>query len=103
MSLSSYRIPFLVPYFVEMQRKSFLNFLNTGLIYELSRKNPMYDSLKEFKIVFYPEYYQLSLPEYTAKTAILKCQLSTVELAFFMSVKTTSKVEKSNRNTKFAN
>jgi DNA-directed RNA polymerase beta subunit len=72
MSLSSYRIPFLVPYFVEMQRKSFLNFLNTGLIYELSRKNPMYDSLKEFKIVFYPEYYQLSLPEYTAKTAILK-------------------------------
>lgn len=72
MSLSSYRIPFLIPYFVETQRTSFFNFLTTGLIYELSRKNPMYDSVKQFKLVFYPEYYQLSLPEYTAKTAILK-------------------------------
>ena len=74
MSLSPYRIPFLIPYFVEMQRQSFLKFLNTGLVYELSRKNPMYASFKEFKISFYPEAYQLSIPEYTSKTAILKFQ-----------------------------
>ena len=72
MSLSSYRIPFLIPYFVEMQHKSFLNFLSTGLIYELSRKNPMYPCFTKSKMTFYPEYYQLSSPKYNAKTAILK-------------------------------
>nr|AKZ21098.1 beta subunit of RNA polymerase [Prasiola crispa] len=74
MLLSSYRIPFLIPYFVEMQRKSFLNFLNTGLNYEITKKNPMYVCFKQFKITFYPEAYKLSIPEYTSKTAILKFQ-----------------------------
>ena len=74
MLLSSYRIPFLIPYFVEMQRKSFLNFLNTGLNYEITKKNPMYVCFKQFKITFYPEAYKLSVPEYTSKTAILKFQ-----------------------------
>ena len=74
MTLSSYRIFFLAPYFVEMQRKSFLNLLNSGLIYELSKRNPISDPHKKFQLVFYPEYYKLSLPEYTPKQAILKAK-----------------------------
>jgi len=74
MTLSSYRIEFLIPYFVEMQRKSFLNLLDTGLIYELSKRNPISDSQKNFHLIFYPEYYKLTPPEYTAKEAILKAK-----------------------------
>ena len=74
MTLSSYRISFLAPYFVEMQRKSFLNLLNNGLIYELSKRNPISDPHKKFQLIFYPEYYQLSLPEYTPKQAILRAK-----------------------------
>ncbi len=72
MTLSSYRIPFLAPYFVEIQRKSFLNLLNHGLVYELSKRNFILDPYKRFFLTFYPEYYQLSLPDYTPKQAILK-------------------------------
>jgi DNA-directed RNA polymerase subunit beta len=72
MTLSCSRVFFLAPYFVEMQRKSFLNLLNIGLIYELSKRNPISDLNKQFQLIFYPNYYQLSVPEYTPKQAILK-------------------------------
>jgi DNA-directed RNA polymerase subunit beta len=72
MTLSCSRVSFLAPYFVEMQRKSFLNLLNIGLIYELSKRNPISDLNKQFQLIFYPNYYQLSVPEYTPKQAILK-------------------------------
>ncbi len=74
MTFSSYRISFLAPYFVEMQRKSFLNLLNNGLIYELSKRNPISDPYKKFQFIFYPQYYQLSSPEYTPKQAIFKAK-----------------------------
>ena len=72
MTLSCSRVSFLAPYFIEMQRKSFLNLLNIGLIYELSKRNPISDLNKQFQLIFYPNYYQLSVPEYTPKQAILK-------------------------------
>ena len=68
----AYQIPFLAPYFVEIQRKSFLHFLQTGLIYELSKRNFFSIPNKKWYLIFYPEYYQLSVPEYTPKQAILK-------------------------------
>ena len=55
MTLSCSRVSFLAPYFIEMQRKSFLNLLNIGLIYELSKRNPISDSQNKFHLLFYPE------------------------------------------------
>jgi len=45
--------------FTELQRKSFLNFLNTGLIEELSNRNPIRNNKNNIELIFYPEYYKL--------------------------------------------
>ena len=74
MTLFSNRIPFLAPYFVDIQRKSFLHFLHTGLIYELSKRKFFPIPAKNSYLSFYPEYYQLSLPDYSPKQAILKAK-----------------------------
>ena len=87
--LSLYRIPSLIPYFIETQRTSFLNFLQIGLPFQLktrfvsedqnifiyqpdtSKSHSEIDWYK-IKIQFYPEYYLLSRPKYTPKSALVK-------------------------------
>lgn len=61
----------LTPDFLEIQRVSFLSFLETGLIDEIRRRNPITSSAKEYQIFFYPEAYQLESPEFNAKDSIV--------------------------------
>nr|AYQ94166.1 beta subunit of RNA polymerase protein a [Borodinellopsis texensis] len=63
---------FFLSDFVEIQRKSFLTLLETGLINEFSKRNPITNSKKDIELFFYPEYYRLTPPEHNPYTAILK-------------------------------
>lgn len=58
--------------FIEIQRKSFLNFLERGLIKELSLRNPISNTTKDLELLFYPEYYQLHPPEWSTREAIFQ-------------------------------
>jgi DNA-directed RNA polymerase subunit beta len=57
--------------FTELQRKSFLNFLNTGLIEELSNRNPIRNNKNNIELIFYPEYYKLKKPKWDVHQSIL--------------------------------
>jgi DNA-directed RNA polymerase subunit beta len=61
----------LTPDFLEIQRDSFLRFLETGLINEINRRNPIISSARNYQLFFYPEAYQLEAPEFSAKEAII--------------------------------
>lgn len=65
---------FLLSDFVSIQRNSFLNFLEKGLIEEFSKRNPITNPSKTIEVFFYPEYYQLTKPKYSTRQAILKGQ-----------------------------
>jgi len=57
---------YLVSDFVEIQRNSFYSFLKTGLIEEISRRNPLTIKLENenlLEIRFYPEHYTLLKPK----------------------------------------
>nr|AYQ94599.1 RNA polymerase beta subunit protein a [Chlorosarcina stigmatica] len=58
--------------FIEIQRKSFFELLQKGLIEEFSKRNPITNSKKTLELFFYPEYFQLTPPEYNPREAILK-------------------------------
>nr|ALO21239.1 beta subunit of RNA polymerase [Chloromonas radiata] len=60
---------YLISDFVDIQRKSFFELLEKGLIEEFSKRNPITN--KNLEIFFYPEYYQLTPPEYNPRRAIL--------------------------------
>ena len=62
---------FLVPDFIAVQRDSFSQFLESGLIHEISKRNPITNSTKEVELCCYPKYYKLSPPELNAKQSIL--------------------------------
>jgi DNA-directed RNA polymerase subunit beta len=61
----------LMPDFLEIQRLSFFQFLEKGIINEIKRRNPISNSSRILQIFFYPESYQLEAPEFTPKEAIL--------------------------------
>src|SRR5689334_13849006 len=63
---------FFIQDFVEIQRKSFFDFLENGLIRELSKRNIIENPEKTFQIIFYPKNYRLTLPDFNPKKAILK-------------------------------
>lgn len=71
---------FLVGNFIEVQRQSFYNFLEKGLIQELSKKNPIKNSATGLTICFYSEYYRLTRPELTSKESILKAKSYSSEI-----------------------
>lgn len=62
----------VVPDFVEMQRRSFEEFLQTGLIDEINARNPIKSKDEGISLTFYPEYYKLCPPDGTLKTAIIQ-------------------------------
>jgi len=74
MSFSSLTLSHIFPDFVEIQRKSFLDLLDKGLINELYKRNPITSTyVKEAsELRFYPEYYKLNPPDWTPKECILK-------------------------------
>jgi DNA-directed RNA polymerase subunit beta len=43
--------------FVEIQRKSFFDLLEKGIIDEFSKRNPITSLKKDVELYFYPEYY----------------------------------------------
>nr|YP_009632274.1 RNA polymerase beta subunit protein a [Parallela transversalis]AYQ22863.1 RNA polymerase beta subunit protein a [Parallela transversalis] len=58
--------------FLLIQRKSFFDLLNFGLIEEFQKRNPITNLKKDLELFFYPEYYRLTSPELTIKEAIVK-------------------------------
>ena len=75
--------------FVEIQRKSFFDLLEKGIINEFSKRNPITSLKKDVELYFYPEYYKLTLPEYNPRQAILRCKSYTSKL--YMPVQLTYK------------
>lgn len=92
MSFSSLRLSFCIPDFVEIQRQSFLNLLDTGLIKELNKRNPITNTTQNLELIFYPEYYKLNPPEWTPKEAILKSK--TYACRLYVPIKLTNTLTK---------
>ena len=43
---------FFLPDFMEIQRKSYFSFLETGILEEFQKRNPMFDAEKNIEIFF---------------------------------------------------
>lgn len=80
MSLNSKKFFFYVPDFVEVQRKSFFEFLEFGLREELNKRNPLRNLEKGLELRFYPEFYKLKAPKYTLKQSIFNGRTYDCEL-----------------------
>jgi DNA-directed RNA polymerase beta subunit len=81
---------YLLSDFVEIQRKSFFELLEKGLIEEFNKRNPIKNSKKNLEIFFYPEYYKLTLPENSPRNSILKAKSYTSKL--YIPVQLTDKL-----------
>lgn len=66
--------------FVNIQRQSFFELLEKGLIEEFTKRNPINNTKKDLEFLFYPEYYILTRPEYTPQEAIVKNKSYTSKL-----------------------
>ena len=84
--------PYFLPDFIEIQRNSFYELLNKGLIEEFSKRNPINNVKKDIEVYFYPEYYKLTVPEYNPRQAILNSKSYTSKL--YMPVQLTDKISK---------
>jgi DNA-directed RNA polymerase beta subunit len=80
---------YLISDFVEIQRKSFFTLLEKGIIEEFSKRNPITNTKKTMELFFYPDYYQLTPPEYTPTQAIIKSKSYTARL--YIPVQLTNK------------
>ena len=67
-----YNSSFLVPDFVDIQRKSFFHMLKNGILEEFSKVNPLVSDISQVKLTFYPEKFLLILPDLTVPEAILE-------------------------------
>ena len=67
-----YNSSFLVPDFVDIQRKSFFHLLKSGILEEFSKVNPIVSDISQLKLTFYPEKFLLILPDLTVSEAILE-------------------------------
>jgi DNA-directed RNA polymerase subunit beta len=72
MKNESYNSSFLVPDFVDIQRKSFFHLLKNGIIEEFSKINPIISEISQLKLTFYPKKFLLILPDLTVSEAILE-------------------------------
>ena len=64
-------VSFLVTDFLSIQRLSFSQLLKRGLIDEFQKKNPILIRKKRIKIIFFPKFYQLTIPKYDSSYAIV--------------------------------
>jgi DNA-directed RNA polymerase beta subunit len=98
------RISFLLPDLIEIQRKSFYDFLETGIIEEFSKINPVLLNSGEICVVFYPKEYQFTSPPFSIREAILHGKTYSAKLYVpaqicckrndFLSQSSSSKLEK---------
>ena len=63
---------FLVPDFVDIQRKSFFRLLEKGIFEEFSKINPIVSDISRLNLTFYPEKFLLILPNFSVSEAILQ-------------------------------
>ena len=63
---------FFIPDFVEIQKKSFFQFLEAGIIKEFQRMGPIGAGAGEIKILFHPTRFVLTPPDCTIRKAILQ-------------------------------
>ena len=63
---------FLVPDFVDIQRKSFFRLLEKGILEEFSKVNPIVSTTSQLQLTFYPERYLLILPDFSLSEAIVQ-------------------------------
>jgi DNA-directed RNA polymerase subunit beta len=78
--------------FVEIQRKSFYTLLEKGIIEEFSKRNPITNTKTTMEVFFYPDYYQLTPPQYTPNQAIIKSKSYTSKL--YIPVQLTDRTSK---------
>ena len=83
---------FFLPDFMEIQRKSYFSFLETGILEEFQKRNPMFDAEKNIEIFFYAEHYKLTKPVYNLKQSVF-LQKSYVS-KLYIPVQLTDKKEK---------
>ncbi len=83
---------YFLPDFIEIQRKSFCELLDKGIIEEFSKRNPINNEEKDLELYFYPEAYKLAVPELTPREAILNSKSYTSKL--FIPVQLTDKISK---------
>ena len=82
MTAINYKASFLVPDFVEIQRRSFSRFLEKGIIEEFSKINPIRSDISKFELTFYPESYLIISPEYTVTEAVLQGKTYSLQTVF---------------------
>jgi len=83
---------FLLSDFVSVQRQSFFELLEKGLIEEFAKRNPIINKNNNNSFFFYPEYYILTRPQYKPHEAILKNKSYTSKL--FVPVQITNRTQK---------
>ena len=83
---------FFLSDFVGIQRQSFFELLEKGLIEEFEKRNPIINDKQKLVLFFYPEYYILTRPEYNKNEAILKNKSYTSQL--FVPVQIIQKQQK---------
>lgn len=67
-----YPVRYFLPDFLEIQRQSFFNFLETGILNEFVLRNPITNTKKDIELFFYPEYYRLTKPKYNIQEVVLE-------------------------------
>lgn len=72
LNATNYKTSFLVPDFVEMQRRSFSRFLEKGIVEEFSKINPIRSDVSKLKLTLYASKYLLVLPDYSVTEAVLQ-------------------------------
>ena len=73
-------VSFLVSDFLNIQRSSFQYFLKKGLISEFEKKNPILIRKKRVKIIFFPKFYQLTIPRWDSSDAIINSKTYATQL-----------------------
>ena len=72
LNAKNYKASFLVPDFVEIQRRSFSQFLEKGIVEEFSKINPIRSDISKLKLTLYADKYLLVLPDYSVTEAVLQ-------------------------------
>jgi DNA-directed RNA polymerase subunit beta len=73
---------FILPDFVEIQRNSFLSFLENGVTEELEKLSPIQSEKDKAKIVLYPKQLEYKKPNYSAEESIQLAQ--TYSIPFYV-------------------
>ena len=83
---------YFLPDFIQIQRQSFYQLLDKGLIEEFVKRNPINNDEKDLELYFYPNHYKLTTPELSPSQAVLKSKSYVSKL--FIPVQLTDKLSR---------